>query len=214
MKEKLYIIGTQGSARDVANYVLDTGQYDLSGFVELDEHTRPGQTVTIRNTAYPQISESVFIEQARVQRPNLVVPIGHPAVLATLSARYASICHFPNIIHPTTLLCDTSVAFGQGNIIGPGCVLTTNITLGDFNFLNIGVSIGHDTRLGSHNVLNPKASVSGGVTIGNRNLLGANSSVLQGSTIGDETTVSIGSTLIKDALDGGVYIGVPARRIG
>ena len=208
----LYIVGTAGSARDCANYALDAG-FLLGAFVEQDDRIEVPELM-IRGERVPVIAETAFLAGLRPgSKPAVLVPIGMPAILERVVGKYEGLCEFPNLIHPSALIADTSVTMGHGNIIGPNCVLTTSIAIGDFNFMNIGVTLGHDVRAGSFNIFNPKASVSGNVHIGNGNTFGANSSVLQGLRVGDRNTLGMGGALLKDAGDGGVFLGVPARQI-
>ena len=51
------------------------------------------------------------------------------------------------------------------------------------------------------------------VAIGDRVWLGARVTVLPGVTIGDDVVVAAGAVVAADCLPGGVYAGVPARRV-
>lgn len=208
----LYIVGSAGSARECANYALDAG-FQLGGFIVPDAEQQQVSQVVIRSVAYPTIAESEFLGRITENDPPCVLlPLGFPDVLRKVSEKYLGKCQFPNLIHPTALLADDSIVCGQGNIIGPNCVLTTHVTLGDFNYLNIGISMGHDVVVGSYNVFYPKVSISGNVQIGDSNSFGVNAAIMQGLRIGDKNMIGMSSAVIKDIDNGRSVIGVPARQ--
>lgn len=208
----LYIVGSAGSARECANYALDAG-FQLGGFVVPDAEQQQVLQVVIRSVAYPTLAESEFLGRITENDPPCVLlPLGFPDVLRKVSEKYLGKCQFPNLIHPTALLADDSIVCGQGNIIGPNCVLTTHVTLGDFNYLNLGVSVAHDVVMGSYNVFYPKVSVSGAVHIGDANVFGTNSALIQGITIGNHNKIGMASAVIKDMSDDTSVLGVPARQ--
>jgi acetyltransferase-like isoleucine patch superfamily enzyme len=109
----------------------------------------------------------------------------------------------------------------------------TNLTIGARTFLNHGVyldagsgriTIGSDTLVGpqvmiltaTHQVVDGRvdhARVSRDVTVGNNVWLGARSVVLPGVTIRDGCVIAAGAVVTRDCEPGGMYAGVPARRI-
>ncbi len=100
---------------------------------------------------------------------------------------------------------------GQGNFVGAGAVLAPNVTLGDFNYINRTASIGHDTRAGSFNHFAPGCTVAGRCKIGSRNFFGIRSAIIDNLILGDGITVGAGGVVVRDTLEPGTYIGVPAR---
>jgi maltose O-acetyltransferase len=57
------------------------------------------------------------------------------------------------------------------------------------------------------------ASTSQPIRVGDRCWLGARVTVLPGVTIGDDVVIAAGSVVTKECAPGGLYAGVPARRI-
>lgn len=55
---------------------------------------------------------------------------------------------------------------------------------------------------------------SGKVTIGNNIFIGMNATILRGVTIEDHVIIGSGAVVTKDCLEGGIYAGNPAKRIG
>lgn len=209
---ELYIVGISGLGREVANYVLDIKDYCIVGFIDRDIDTLP-KTIRIREKDYPVYPESVFLKMAKVAkiRPSVVLGLGFPDVRKKVAEKYKAYCCFPNIIHPSVILGDTSNKWGEGNVFAPNCVLTTSVAIGNFNYFNLAVTVGHDTVVGDYNVFNPGVAVSGSVEIRNANLFGVHSCIRQGIEIGSDNILGMGGVLLKDMSDQQTWMGVPAK---
>ena len=212
MKE-IYIIGASGLAKEIANYVLDVN-YNIEGFVEKDENFTKKELI-IRGVAYPIIKESSFFKIILniKYKPQAIIAVGLPFIRNKIYTAYKDFCSFPNIIHPKATICDTSIEWGIGNIVAPGCILTTSIRIGSFNLFNISSTIGHDVQIGDYNVLNPLVSISGEVKIGNQNLIGCNAAIIQGIQIGNNNTIGMGAAVLKDIKDSLTIVGIPAKPV-
>lgn len=209
---EVYIVGISGLGREVANYILDVPDYHIAGFVDQDADGLP-KTVSIRDKDYPVYRESVFLAMAGAasDRPEVVLGLGFPEVRKKVAEKYRAYCCFPNIVHPSVVLGDTSNHWGEGNVFAPNCVFTTSVCIGDFNYFNLAVTVGHDSVVGDYNVFNPGVAVSGNVLIGNTNLFGVHSGIRQGVRIGSNNVLGMGGILLKDMPDGQVWMGIPAK---
>ena len=66
---------------------------------------------------------------------------------------------------------------------------------------------------GNYNVIMPNVNISGGVQIGDENMLGVKATVLQYLKIGNQVRLGANSLLMKNAKDGMLYIGNPAKKM-
>lgn len=119
---------------------------------------------------------------------------------------------FFTFVHPTSLVMD-NVEIGEGSFIGAYSILTTNIKLGKHAILNRGNHIGHDCRIGDYFSAMPGAIVSGNVTIYSLVYMGSNSSIREKLSIHSLSTIGMNSAVVKHIEDGGVYVGVPSKKI-
>jgi sugar O-acyltransferase (sialic acid O-acetyltransferase NeuD family) len=119
---------------------------------------------------------------------------------------------FFTFVHPTSLIMD-NVEIGEGSFIGAYSILTTNIKLGKHAILNRGNHIGHDCRIGDYFSAMPGAIVSGNVTIYSLVYMGSNSSIREKLSIHSLSTIGMNSAVVKNIEDGGVYVGVPSKKI-
>ena len=144
---------------------------------------------------------------------SIVITIGNPQVLPKIiSSIINPNISYPNIIDPTVDFLDyDNVKMGRGNVICAKCFISCNVKMGDFNLYNVEGGIGHDVHIGNYNVIMPNVNISGGVQIGNENLFGVKSTVLQYLKIGNHVRLCANSLLMKNAKDGLLYIGTPAK---
>lgn len=145
----------------------------------------------------------------------LVITIGIPQVLHKIVDGIVNHhISYPNIIDPTVDFLDPdNVRMGKGNVICAKSFVSCNVKMGDFNLYNVGDGIGHDSRIGNYNVIMPNVNISGGVQIGDENMLGVKATVLQYLKIGNQVRLGANSLLMKNAKDGMLYIGNPAKKM-
>lgn len=120
-----------------------------------------------------------------------------------------------------------------GNVY-PGCTFVAKqVTIGEDTFVNRGclfegagpLRIGRDCQIameamfltsthpwepGGHFARRPANLTT---TVGDRCWIGARAVILPGVTVGDDCVVAAGAVVAKDCQPGGLYAGVPARRI-
>lgn len=211
MSSPLFILGTGGQARDVAEIAHALGYRPV--FVTRDSavvDTWAGE-------------DEVVLEQdvlARTGEP-FAIGVGDNRTRAAIVARLRGAMRFPTLIHP-----DTSFGRGQrqaaeaaaGSAIFAGVRATANVSIGDFCSVNLNVTLSHDVELGAFASLSPGANVAGNVRIGEGVLVGVGASVNQGDDsrkleIGAWTVIGSGAVVTRDCAPDSVYVGVPARRI-
>ena len=212
MSVDLFIIGTSGLAREVAQLarkidpksnIWPNIHYVTNNPKVLNQELLFGKIDTLDDELWSKSSPS-----------DVVVGIGYPDIRERVarSLRPNHYLSFPNLIHPGVDIDRELVNIGVGNIITQGVVMTCNIELGDFNLVNWNVSIGHDASIGSWNVINPGSRVSGCVSIANTCLVGTGACILEGVKLKDRTTLGAGAVLTKSTQEAGqILVGVPAN---
>lgn len=117
---------------------------------------------------------------------------------------------FPNLVDPSVIMSGR-IKMGQGNIICASNILTVDIEMGDFNIINLDCTVGHDVMIDSFVTVYPSVNISGMVEVGSETELGTGTQIIQGKKIGGNIIVGAGSVVVKDILETGTYIGIPAR---
>ncbi len=105
------------------------------------------------------------------------------------------------------------VVVGEGALISPGVVFTSNIRVGRHFHANIQSIVEHDAHIGDFVTFAPGVRCNGRVTIGDGAYLGAGALVRQGVTIGVEATIGMGAVVVRDVAPGVTVVGNPARAL-
>lgn len=219
MKLPLYIFGTAGFAAETALIALETGLYEIAGFVEADRtwmpdrtalELRPGMWVPVKQET--QLRDSLIASRQHSPSQCGAIAIANPTIARGIAGRFEGLLTWPSIIHPDART-GSAAAIGIGNICYPGVIISWNARIGDFNKFQAYVTIGHECRIGDFNEFNPRATVSGNVTVGSDTLIGAAASIRQGLEIESGATVGMGAVVIRKVYSGTVVVGNPAKPI-
>lgn len=113
-------------------------------------------------------------------------------------------------------VCSRSVFWGDTQI-GDNCFIFENQTIQPFVRIGNNVTlwsgnhIGHHSSIGDHVFLTSHCVVSGHVEIGAYSFLGVNCTLRDGIRLAPRTVVGAGATVVRDTIDGGVYVGEAAK---
>lgn len=103
---------------------------------------------------------------------------------------------------------------GAGTMVLAGAIATADARVGDGVIINSGAIIEHDCVIGDYCHLAPGCVLVGGVILGERVFVGAGARIINQARIAAGTVIGAGATVVSDIDEPGVYVGVPARRIG
>lgn len=118
-----------------------------------------------------------------------------------------------NCIHPSAVVLD-EVLLGRGVIIEPHCYVGYRAELGNGVYLKAGSQVDHQSVVQDFCTLNPRAVVAGNTMVGKFSTLHTNATVINRVTIAANSVVGAGGVVIRDIPPpGGVYVGVPAKRL-
>lgn len=103
------------------------------------------------------------------------------------------------------------VEIGEGALLSPYTVLTSNIRIGRHFHQNLYSYVEHDCVIGDFVTFAPAVRCNGNVTIGDGAYVGSNAVIRQGLTIGAGATIGMGAVVTKDVPAGETWAGNPAR---
>ena len=151
-----------------------------------------------------------FRERPADQR-RVALAIADPAVRRRLAERCAAAGVPPLSVRAADVIEMDDVVVGEGALISPGVVFTSNIRVGRHFHANLHSIVEHDARIGDFVTFAPGVRCNGHVTIGDGAYLGAGALIRQGIAIGAGATVGMGAVVVRDVAAGATVAGNPAR---
>jgi sugar O-acyltransferase, sialic acid O-acetyltransferase NeuD family len=210
LSKKICIVGVGGFGREVLCYIKEMTSdltlkiEDIVCFMEKDECYKESRIMGI-----DVIPQSSFKPECY----NVVVAIGDPATRKKVVESLPLETTYTSIVHPRAIICE-GVEWGEGAIIAPGVILTTNIKIGKHAHLNVDSSVGHDCVIGDYLTTAAGVRISGNCIINNCVYLGHNSCIMQGVKICSDAKIGMCAGVIRNITQPGTYVGMPARNIG
>jgi sugar O-acyltransferase (sialic acid O-acetyltransferase NeuD family) len=101
---------------------------------------------------------------------------------------------------------------GENCMLFEGCTVHPFATIGDNCILRSGSHVSHHATVADHCFLAAHALVAGSASIGERCFLGLNSTVRDSVQVAPRCFVAAGAVVTANTTEGGVYMGVPAKR--
>jgi len=92
--------------------------------------------------------------------------------------------------------------YGDGVIIQPGAIVSSNVTLGEGCFLNCASIVAHDVTIGDYTTIQPGAKILGNAHIGKFCLISTNSVIMPHVKIGNLVRIGVGVIVDHDIEDG------------
>ena len=192
MSKKIALYGYGGHAREVASQMKKEVVY----FVD-DEYVC-SQTKSIKEFNPSEYLMMVAIADSQLRKSSV--------------EKLPPDTEFFTFIHETSIVTG-EVEIGEGSFVGAYSILTTNIKIGKHAILNRGNHIGHDCQIGNYFSIMPGGIIGGNVFIGDQVYLGSCSNVREKIKILDNVLVGMNSGVVKDIIDPGIYIGIPAKKM-
>lgn len=200
-KEKVFILGAGGMAREVKAYFDDAG-VPVGGFVE-QESKRGGQ----------DLKGTVVIDEDDLADPQtieLIAGIGSPLRKRWVEDLEMRGYRFATLIHKDAYIGE-DVMLGDGCIVCPGAIITTDVHIGAHCIINIKASVSHDCRIGNYVTVSPGATIGGRVHIGDETWVGIGAAIIQDVKIGKGVFIAAGAVVVTDIPDNSLVMGIPGR---
>ena len=102
---------------------------------------------------------------------------------------------------------------GEGAIICPKSLISTNVKIGTCVTIISGTQIGHDVIVGDFSSIMGGISLNGSVNIGKKVFIGTKATVIPKIQVEEGATVGAGSVVIRRVKSNTTVFGNPAKRI-
>lgn len=196
---KKAIIGNGGFAKEVFSYLSPYEKTFTYFFVE------EGYVDKLNNVR--------CIDEIDYDEYEVIVAIADPATRKRIVESLPKGTKFFSVIHQSCVITSYDVSIGDGCVIAPGTVITTNVKIGNHSQINYLNSIGHDVSIGDYFTSAPCVSISGNCVIGDLVYIGSNASIKQKTSVCDNATIGMNCCVVKNIEEPGVYVGIPSKKI-
>jgi sugar O-acyltransferase (sialic acid O-acetyltransferase NeuD family) len=203
--ERLLIVGAGGQAKVVIEALRADNNHREVMLVDEDERKCGLMVSGCKVTAGLASALSVASEFHVTVGSNVVRERISMYLMRQGLPNYLSIFHTRAYLSSSASIDDGVFVAAQA-IVGPD----TRIERGCI--INHGAVVDHDCVVAEFSHIAPNATLGGNVKVGRRALIGAGANILPGVTVGDDCVVGAGSVVLNDLDQGGVYVGVPARK--
>ncbi len=206
-KTNVYIIGASGFGREIESWINQSDsfkrQYEIKGY--LDDNLKALDGFPSDYKVLGKIDEFVFNEGDMA-----LLTIADPKIKENIVRRLNGRVKFLSFISEKAIT-GKNIDIGEGTIIGPDCILTSNIKIGKYVSIIIGSIVGHDSVVSDFSSVMVHIEISGNVHIGKSTFIGSNSTIIPGITIGERSKIGAGSIVIADLPPKSFAYGNPAK---
>lgn len=203
-KSKLIIIGANGHGRVAADIALKMNKWQQISFLDDDETISTSMGINVigkLRDAFKHISDcDIFVAIGSNNIRN--------KVQSQLEMTGASI---PTLIHPSAIVGE-KVEIESGTVVMAGAVINCCSRIGKGCIVNTGATIDHDNVIEDYVHISSGVHIAGTVRVGKSSWVGIGAVINNNVNITSGCVVGAGATVVKDIMEVGTYIGVPARR--
>lgn len=206
MHKNVIIIGAGGHAKVIADIIEKSGD-EIVGF--LDDNKKMGTTI---------IKEYKMLGDFNNRFPLAIANSDYEFIIAIGdNKKREEISHSPNLkfytaIHPSAQI-GLDVEIQEGTVIMANACINSSAKIGKHCIINTGAIIEHDNIIEDFVHISPNVALGGTVKIGENTHVGIGSIAKNNITICKNCIIGAGAVVVKDILEEGTYVGVPAKRM-
>lgn len=203
-KDKLLIIGAGGHGRVVFDIAKSLCKYLEIAFLDDDfKKNCNDYRVVGKIDDYPK-----FINNC-----DFIVALGDGGVRKKISEMLVSSgANLVSLIHPQSVI-GSNVTIEDGCAVMAGVVVNCGTIVKKGSILNTSSSVDHDCSIGEYCHISVGSHICGTVSIGDMTWIGAGATISNNINICTKCMIGAGTVVIKDIIEAGTYVGVPARKI-
>lgn len=202
----LLIVGAGGHGKVVADIAESLSCYSDIFFI--DDSAEENASGPL---GYPIVGG--LSEVGKFEGADIVVAIGDARVRRDISDSLEKEGRrIVSLVHPSATI-SRHATIGRGAVVMPGAVVGPDVHLGAGVIINTAASVDHDCMVGNYAHISVGSHLAGAVYVGEETWIGAGATVVNNVTICPGCMVGAGAVVVKDIVEPGTYIGVPARRM-
>ena len=205
MSKKLLIIGASGHGKVIVDIALKMNKYEEIYFFDDREE--------ITNCMQFSVVGKVKDVYNYLEDADVFVAIGNSEgrrnVLEELKQNNVSIA---TLIHPNAIVGE-NVVIGKGTVVMAGAVINPDAKIGEGCIINTAASVDHDCQLDDYVHVSVDAHLAGNVKLGKNTWVGVGASIINNMSVCENVMIGAGAVVVKDILESGTYVGVPAKKM-
>ena len=201
MSERIIVIGASGHGKVIADIVQAAGD-EVVGYLDDDLNKQncgmfPVLGAVCNARKYPDCK--------------FIIAIGNNAVRKQIAAQLTFVSWY-TAIHPSAVVSPSAV-IGEGTVVMPNAVINAEAVVGQHCIINTGAIVEHENQIGNYAHISPRAALAGNVSVGEGTHIGVGVCVKNNLDVCGGCTVGAGAVVVKNIVEPGTYVGVPARRL-
>ena len=193
--KRLFIIGAGSFGREVESWLScvppNKRDWELIGYIDsyqdLGNLKVPSEYKILGNEATYLFSDNDYA----------LIAVSNPVIRERIYNTIRGRVKLFQFIFPGSIVGKYN-EIGEGVIVCPNVVITTNVKIGLCVIVNVGSQIGHDVQVGEFSSLMANVDIAGNCDIGKRCLVGSNAVIIPGRKIADDTIVGAGAVVIQN----------------
>lgn len=196
----LAIIGASGHGKVIADIAIKNGYTDI---IFLDDNES-----ILECGGHPVVGKSADIKNISA---DVIVGIGNSRIRKRIQESLND-DDLVTLIHPDAVIAD-SASIGLGTVIMAGVVVNPDVLIGRGCIINTCSSLDHDCKIGNFVHVAVGSHLCGAVTVGEGTWIGAGATVSNNISICRDVVLGTGGVVVRNILEPGTYVGVPARAV-
>jgi sugar O-acyltransferase (sialic acid O-acetyltransferase NeuD family) len=206
----LVIIGAGGFGRETLALVEEINEanptWNFLGFIDDNPDASTVENATILG--------GMDVLETMNPKPYAIIPIASASARKKIVKQCESFgISFATLIHPSVRMKGSLCTVGEGSILCEGVILAVNSHVGKHCIMNFNSGLGHDTVIADYVSMMSETITGGDTYIGEGCYFGLRCTVINQINITENCTFGAGCVVVKDAVESGTYVGVPAKLI-
>ncbi|EOV9526568.1 acetyltransferase [Bacillus cytotoxicus] len=205
MKKKLLIIGAGGHGKVIADIALKMNRWEHIAFLDDNEDMETSMGIEIIDKS---ASASKYIQDY-----DLFIGIGNNTIRKKVQEQLENQgATIPVLIHPSAIIGE-QVYLEAGTAVMAGAVINCCTKIGKGCIINTASTIDHDSIIDDYVHISPGAHLAGTVKVGSGTWIAIGSVIINNINITNKCKIGAGAVVIRDIIEAGTYIGVPAKKV-
>lgn len=207
--KRLAIIGTKEFAEQIADFAIQTGEFEVVGYYD---NIEPKGNIVNGRPVLGKVEDAV-VDYQQHAFDEIFIGVGYTRfdLRESFYMQLKGKVPFANIIMPTVKM-GKDVVMGEGVFVGGSSSIGDSSVIENNVFIHGGSDVGHNNKICAHTYISGRFNSAGFVTIGKRNFIGICVIIADHIELTDDVWIGLGCIVAKNIKEPGKYMS-PAAKI-